>query len=80
MAETMWNDEKVEVLIETVRKYSALYIIKSRSYRDKTEKENAWKAVAIEVDMPGKSSYGVQYQKTFYIYTFKYLYCVISDI
>ena len=56
MAETMWNDEKIEVLIETVRKYSALYVIKSPSYRDKTQKENAWKAVAIEVDMPGKSS------------------------
>ena len=51
-----WSDEKIEVLIETLRKYSALYMIKSRSYRDKTQKENAWNAVAMDVDMPGKSS------------------------
>ena len=51
-----WSDEKIEVLIETVRKYSALYMIKSQSYRDKRQKENVWNVVAMEVDMLGKSS------------------------
>lgn len=51
-----WSDEKIEVLIETVRKYSALYMIKSQSYRDKRQKENGWNAFAMAVDMPGKSS------------------------
>ena len=51
-----WSDEKIEVLMETVRKYSALYMIKSRSYRDKRQKENVWNVVAMEVDMLSKSS------------------------
>ena len=51
-----WSDEKIKVLMETVRKYSALYMIKSRSYRDKRQKENVWNVVAMEVDMLGKSS------------------------
>ena len=51
-----WSDEKIKVLMETVRKYSALYMIKSRSYRDKRQKENVWNVVAMEVDMLSKSS------------------------
>jgi hypothetical protein len=50
-----WIDENIEMLIETIRKYPCLYSVKSRGYRDKIQKENAWKAVGKEVDMPGMS-------------------------
>ena len=50
-----WSDKKIELLIETVGKFHVMYMVKSRGYRGKTQKENAWQCVANEVELPGQS-------------------------
>ena len=40
-----------ERLIEEVRKFSCLWDVSTKAYRDSKAKENAWKVVANEVNV-----------------------------
>lgn len=40
-----------EQLIEAVRGFSCLWMVKSKAYKDQTAKENAWKAISKQVNL-----------------------------
>ena len=40
-----------EELIEAVRGFPCLWLVKSKAYKDQTAKENAWKAICKKVNL-----------------------------
>ena len=50
---SVWTDARIEILVESVKKYRVLFDVTYKEYKNKGMKENAWKKVADELEFPG---------------------------